>query len=189
MHCLASLWDAGHFSIDPVVVFSGASKTTTGYPLTSLQDALLSRLCSGGYSSKRRGMTTGYLLPTLRVGECCPLIPNRTLREKSWSNRYITSRSILISYVFDYLKWLRRVYWYCPQWCPQGVPSTGDWWKMRLQVTFTCVDGGPWRGCSKVLNFKCVGEAGFKTPAFLFLRVKHPIAQPSLPMEKWGVPL
>ena len=28
-----------------------------------------SRLCSGGHSSKRRGMTTGYLLPTLRSCE------------------------------------------------------------------------------------------------------------------------
>ena len=157
--------------------------------LASLQGALQDPNSFRWSFLQKGGMTTGYLLPTLRVGECCPLIPNRTLREKSWSNRYITNRSILISYVFDYLKWLRRVYWYCPQWCPQGVPSTGDWWKMRLQVTFTCVDGGPWRGCSKVLNFKCVGEAGFKSPAFLFLRVKHPIAHLFLPVEKWSVPL
>jgi len=36
---LASLLDAGHFSSYPVVVFSGASKTTTGYHLASLWDA------------------------------------------------------------------------------------------------------------------------------------------------------
>ena len=36
--------------------------------LASLQDVLQRENCPGGHSSKKGGMTTGYLLPPLRVG-------------------------------------------------------------------------------------------------------------------------
>src|SRR5690349_10448996 len=48
--------------------YSSKSRRQEGTVLASLQDAFTTRICSGGHSSKKGGMTNGYLLPTLRVG-------------------------------------------------------------------------------------------------------------------------
>jgi hypothetical protein len=44
-------WDARHLISYPVVVFSGASKTTTGYPLTSLRRDEIKTGCPPSCSS------------------------------------------------------------------------------------------------------------------------------------------